>query len=83
MSLRDTSFSPLDHGTIAKRRDPLLVDLAKALALLPAVAALTVYAIARDCWRVHHNQTNSTKPSGDFGLCGAGQHNRGFHLPQD
>ena len=51
MSLHHTNFSPLDHGTIAKRRDPLLVDMAKAVALLPAVAALTVYAIARECWR--------------------------------
>ena len=50
MSLHHTNFSPLDHGT-RRKRDPLLVDLAKAVALLPAVAALTVYAIARDCWR--------------------------------
>lgn len=50
MSLRRTSFSPLDHGT-RRKRDPLLVDLAKALCLLPVLAATWVVVMACECWR--------------------------------
>lgn len=51
MSLHKTNFSPLDHGTRAKRRDPLLVDIAKALCLLPVLAATWVAVMLRQCWR--------------------------------
>lgn len=50
MSLHRTNFSPLDHGT-RRKRDPLLVDLAKAVALLPVVALMWVYVAGRECWR--------------------------------
>ena len=51
MSLRRTSFSPLDHGTRAKRRDPLLVDIAKCIGLLPLLAWAFIASLVRDCWR--------------------------------
>ncbi len=51
MSLRRTSFSPLDHGTRARRRDPLLIDLGKALCLLPVLAVTWVVVMACECWR--------------------------------
>lgn len=50
MSLRHTSFSPLDHGT-RRKRDPLPVDLAKALCLLPVLAVTWVVVMACECWR--------------------------------
>jgi hypothetical protein len=50
MSLHKTNFSPLDHGTRARRRDPLLVDIAKALCLLPVLAATWVVVMLRQCW---------------------------------
>jgi hypothetical protein len=51
MSLHKTNFSPLDHGTRARRRDPLLVDIAKCIGLLPLLAWAFVAYLVRECWR--------------------------------
>lgn len=51
MSLHKTNFSPLDHGTRARRRDPLLVDIAKCIGLLPVLAGTWTLVMLRQCWR--------------------------------
>lgn len=49
MTVRRTSFSPLDHGTT--KRIPLWLDIIKSIGLLPLLAGYAVRWLVRECWR--------------------------------